>query len=151
MWVAWSGVYGIAANTGIAYWKASGIGVALEQNPIYDELGVARPNTAMAVLRRGVVRVTAADSGYANSAAYLNGMPMRPVSTGSGIVGQTGATGQGAVWQTAALASLSATANFTGAVGSLGGVATLVGAFSFGDVTANSVDIVLNPQQPFLA
>ena len=60
--MVWSGAYAIASNTGIAYNRASGIGIALENNPWVDELNVRRANTGLAVLTRGVVRVTGAVS-----------------------------------------------------------------------------------------
>ena len=51
-WVAASGYWGFAANSGFiatpAY-KTSGLGVALDQNPFYDELGVARAQSALPI------------------------------------------------------------------------------------------------------
>lgn len=40
-WLAYSGLWVVAANTGVAGWKASGVGIALSNNPYYDKRLVA--------------------------------------------------------------------------------------------------------------
>lgn len=140
-WVAFSGIWAIAANTGIAYYKNSGVGMALANNPQYDELGVPRVNTALPVLRRGIVRVTGM-SAVGDGSDILLGLAVKPITTGSGIVGLTGATGIGARWATAPLQGISA--NPTGAVAS--GVAVLVNIAAVG--ATGQWDIQLMPQRP---
>ncbi len=140
-WVAFSGLWGIAANSGIAYYKVSGVGVALANNPWYDELGVPRPNSALPVLRRGVIRASAAVSAAGDGSDWTLGSPVFPATTASGIVGQTGRTGMGPAWMTAALQKISA--NPTGALAS--GVGVLVGIEGG---STGKVDIVIMPQRP---
>lgn len=140
-WVAWSGIWIIAANTGISYYKVSGAGMALANNPQYDELGVPRPNTGLPVLRRGIVRVTGM-SAVGDGSDILLGLPVKPITTGSGIVGQTGATGIGSRWATAPLQQISG--NPTGALAS--GVGILVNIAAVGSTGQWDVQIV--PQRP---
>lgn len=140
-WVAWSGIWAIAANTGIAYYKVSGVGIALANNPQYDELGVPRANSALPVLRRGMARVTGM-SAVGDGSDILLGLPVKPITTGSGIVGQTGATGIGARWGTAPLQQISG--NPTGAVAS--GVGILVNVAAVG--STGQWDIQIAPQRP---
>jgi len=94
--VTWSGQYGIAAHDGVAGWKASGIGIALDRNPKYDEYGNKIVNTALIVCRYGLFRVSANFSGQP-----LMGVLAYPDMTGSGVNSPTGQTGLGAVWNTA--------------------------------------------------
>lgn len=145
-YVAFSGVYAVAANTGVAGWKTSGIGIALGNNPWYDELGVARVNTALPVLVRGIVRVTAT-SGVGDGSDFLLGLPVKPTTTASGIVGQTGATGIASIWMTAAFASVSAGTSYV--PGAQGGVARLVNVVKGG--STGQWDIMLMPQRPDFA
>lgn len=139
-WVQWSGGYVVGLNTQASpAYRLSGIGVALENNPWYDELGVARENSAMNILTHGVLRVSG------GTAASLTGAPgygaaVLPATTASGIVGQTGATGVGAIWQTAARQQISA--NPTGAVAS--GVGKLINIFKAGDITAAQWDVLFD-------
>lgn len=107
------------------------------------ELGVARANTALPILRRGVVRVTAT-SGVGDGSDFVLGLPVVPRTTGSGIVGQTGATGIGPIWNTAAFASVSAGTSYV--PGAQGGVATLINVVAGG--STGKWDVVLNPQSP---
>ena len=116
------------------------MGIALANNPIYDELGVARVNTALPVLVRGFVRVSGAISAAQDGTDLTLGMFMRPLTTASGIVGTTGNTGVGAIWDTAAMVRISS--NPTGALAS--GVATLVKFEKAGDVSANEVIIYVH-------
>lgn len=140
-WVAFSGIWAIAANTGIASYKNSGVGVALANNPTYDSQGVARIQTALPVLTRGIIRATGM-SAVGDGSDILLGLPVKPITTGSGIVGQTGATGIGARWATAPLQGISA--NPTGAVAS--GVGKLVGIAAVGPT--GQWDIQIIPQRP---
>lgn len=138
--VAFSGAYVIAVNTGVASYKVSGVGVALGNNPWGDNLNRQQINTAVPILTRGTIRASGAVSSLQDGSDILLGTPMRPITTGSGIVLTTGATGVGAVWDTAALVKISA--NPTGALAS--GVATLVRFLKAGDVSANEVEIYLH-------
>jgi hypothetical protein len=139
-WVQWSGgnLVGLGTQATPAY-RLSGAGVALANNPVYDDLGRAMTNSALPVLTHGVLRVSG------GSAASLTGAPglgaaIRPATTASGIVGQTGATGVGGVWVTAARQSISA--NPTGALAS--GVGKLINIFKAGDITAAQWDILFD-------
>lgn len=77
----------------------SGIGIALAQNPIFDDFGSGSANGKMPVGRRGIFRVSAVTGNYSA------GQFCFPVMTGSGIVGQTGRTGQAALWSATAVNS----------------------------------------------
>jgi len=94
-YMAFSGSAAIAVNTGVAYWKASGIGIALDSNPAYDWAGRPVVNSALLVARRGVFQVSAEFSGLASA-----GLLAYPATTGSGSF-VSGATGVGASWATA--------------------------------------------------
>ena len=67
------------------YLRASGIGIALANNPTYDELGVARVHTGLPVVRRGIVRVSAASASALGN--WPVAQPVYPATTSSGIVG----------------------------------------------------------------
>lgn len=95
-YMAFSGSAAIAVNTGVAYWKASGIGVALDSNPAYDWAGRAVVNSALLVATHGVFQVSAQVSGLVSA-----GLLAYPATTGSGSL-VSGATGVGAAWATAA-------------------------------------------------
>ncbi len=139
-WVQWSGGYVVGLNTQASpAYRLSAIGVALENNPWYDELGVARENSAMSILTHGVIRVSG------GSAASLTGAPglgaaAYPATTASGIVGTTGATGVAAIWLTAPRQAISG--NPTGAVAS--GVGKVVNIFKAGDITAAQWDVLFD-------
>lgn len=138
-WLAYSGQFVVATNAGhTAYWKASGAGIALESNPVYDPAGRAIPNTALLFGRQGVFRVSAASSGQ-----YNLGLGMYPVSTGSGVNAPTGNTGVGATWQTGAKLLMSGA---TGAGGS--GVVQVVEWFNVGNAGTGQVDVLLTPPRP---
>ena len=141
-WLCYSGQY-IAPTYagGLAYWKASGAGVALESNSAYDWAGRLVANTALRFVRQGVIRVSGAASGLIGlgNGAY-------PVSTGSGVAAPTGATGVGATWQTGAKLPLALTGN-TGAGGS--GVAPVVGVDMTKAVAGTGQwDVLLTPSRP---
>lgn len=142
-YVAFSGIWAIAANTGVAGWKTSGLGVALGNNPWYDELGVPRVNTALPVLVRGIVRVTGT-SAVGDGSDITLGIPVKPVTTGSGIVGLTGATGIGAIWTTAAFVAASGATSVAG--GTNGGVGRLVNVAKVG--STGQWDVQLLAQRP---
>ena len=110
---------------------------------MYDELGVPRVNTALPVLVRGVVRVTGS-SAVGDGTDILLGLPVRPTTTSSGIVGQTGATGIGPIWTTAAFASVSAGTSYV--PGAQGGVGRLINIASVG--STGQWDVLLIPQRP---
>ncbi len=138
-WVAWSANNIIPTNAGDkAFWKASGLGIALESNPVYDPAGRAISNTALLVGIAGSYRVSAAFSGQP---AY--GVGVYPVATGSGVNAPTGQTGVGATWQTGAKLSVS---GGTGAGGS--GVATVINWYNIGAAGTGQMDILLTPQRP---
>lgn len=101
-YVAFSGNYIAAVEDAQAYWKASGVGIALDANPAYDVFGRQIVNTALVVATRGVFRVTAAFSGQ-----VLLGNIAFPATTGSAVNAPSGVTGVGATWGTAAPAAVS--------------------------------------------
>lgn len=139
-WVQWSGGFVVGLNTQASpAYRLSGVGVALDNHPIYDELGRSMANTALPILTHGVLRVSG------GSAASLTGAPglgaaCYPATTASGIVGQTGATGLGGLWFTAARQQISG--NPTGAVAS--GVAKLIKISKAGDITGTTWDVMFD-------
>lgn len=139
-WLAYSGQY-IAPTYagGLAYWKASGAGVALESNSAYDNYGRLVANTALRFVREGVIRVSGAASGVVNL-----GLGAYPVSTGSAVGGVTGLTGVGATWQTGVKLPVS---GGTGAGGS--GVAMVVGVdMTKANAGTGQWDVLLVPPRP---
>jgi len=140
-WVAYSALWGVAAtdaHIGSPAYKVSGAGVALQNNPRYDDQGVAYNNSALQVATRGVFRFSGTVSGTA--ATVPMGAHAYPDTSASGIVGQTGATGVGPLWNTAPPQGISA--NPTGAIAS--GVGIVVGQPVGGDATALQLDIRVN-------
>lgn len=93
-YVAFSGQYGIAVHDGVSYWKASGIGIALDRSPAYDPAGRPVVNSALLVARRGTFVVSASFSGQPNL-----GVLAFPDMTGSGAL--SGSAGIAPVWGTA--------------------------------------------------
>lgn len=141
-YVAASSYWMGGANTGwiaAPAFKPSGVGIALDNSPFYDELGVSRSQSALPVATRGIFRVTAA-SGASSQFPIMS--PVVPLTTGSGIVGQTGATGIPAIWGTAPMQSISA--NPTGAIAS--GVGRLLKVIS--DGSTGQWDIILAMPRP---
>lgn len=126
------------ATIGSPAFKISALGVAMANNPTFDPLGRAVNNTAFAVLRRGVLRVTASGSGTARTIPI--GSYCYPASTASGIVGQTGATGVGVQWLTAP--AVIGSANPTGAIAS--GVAIVINHPVGGDSGVGQIDVLFN-------
>lgn len=133
-YVAWSGQYGIAVHDGVAYWKASGIGIALERNPVTDRAGRVVVNSALLVGRGGTYRVSAGFSGQPNL-----GVLAYPDMTGSGVNVPSGATGLGAVWNTATPVSVSGGT----AAAPVKGVAQVVGWEDTGPAGTGQLDITL--------
>jgi hypothetical protein len=139
-WLVYSGQY-IAPTYagGLAYWKASGAGVALESNSAYDWAGRLVANTALRFVREGVIRVSGAASGTVNL-----GLGAYPVSTGSGVAAPTGNTGVGATWQTGVKLPVS---GGTGAGGS--GVGYVVGVdMTKANAGTGQWDVLIVPPRP---
>ena len=101
-YVSWSGNYIIATHTGVASWKASGVGIACTRNPARDWAGRFVINSAVVVATRGTFAVSAAFSGKP-----LFGVLAGPVTTGSGVMAASGVTGLGSTWNTAAPVAVS--------------------------------------------
>ena len=131
-WMQYSGgtLVGFGTQASPAF-RTSGVGVALDHNPKYDELGRAINNSALPILTHGILLVSGGSAASITGAPAL-GNAVRPATTASGIVGQTGATGLGAIWVTAPRQQISA--NPTGAVAS--GVGRLIEIRVVGDITA---------------
>ncbi len=138
-----SAVVGGESSLGGQNLRASGLGIALANNPTYDELGVAKVNTALPIATRGVFRVSAI-SGSAAGGLWPIGQPVFPCTTGSGIVGETGKTGVGVIWATAAI--VVDTTAWSAARAFYSGVAKVVKVHSVGIEGAGQMDIELFPQ-----
>ena len=135
-WLAFSGQSVVPSYSGgTAYWKASGAGVALESSPVYDQAGRTAINTGLLIARRGMFRVSGAQSG-----SPTLGLGAFPFSTGSGVAAPIGATGLGATWS--AVAGVTISANPTGQVAST--VATIVGTFNPGQTAQLDIIFDLN-------
>jgi hypothetical protein len=134
-WVILSGSGIAAAEDAQAYFKVSGLGIAMDRNPAVDWAGRSVVNSALVVATRGVFRVSAAFSGE-----VLNGVLAYPVTTGSAVNAPTGLTGVAATWQTAAPVRISA--NPTGAP-SLG-LAQVINSYpELGPAGTGQMDILL--------
>lgn len=142
-WVQYSGGYVVGWGTqATPAYRYSGVGIALDNNPKYDPLGRAVENSALPILTHGVIRVSA-------SAASLTGLPslgagMAPLSTASGIVGQTGATGLGAVWGHVAAIGVTATGTVVAS-----GVGKVINIVTAGNWTAAQVDVLFDARLNF--
>lgn len=101
-YVSFSAQYGHATHDGVAWFKASGLGIALDRNPAYDWAGRQVVNSALLVQTHGVFHVSANFSGNP-----LLGVLAYPDMTGSGVNAPSGNTGIGAVWNTGAPVSVS--------------------------------------------
>jgi hypothetical protein len=134
-WVVLSGSGIAAAEDAQAWMKASGLGVAMDANPVYDNAGRCVVNSALTVATRGVFRVSAGFSGK-----VLNGVLAYPITTGSGVNAPSGATGVASTWQTAAPRQISA--NPTGVV-SLGLAQVLASYPELGLAGTGQMDILL--------
>lgn len=134
-WVILSGSGIAAAEDAQAYFKVSGLGIALDRNPAYDNAGRAVVNSGLIVATRGIFRVSASFSGE-----VLNGVLAYPVTTGSAVNAPTGLTGLGATWNTAAPVQISA--NPTG--GPSRGVAQVIASYpELGAAGTGQMDILL--------
>jgi len=137
-WVFYSGHRVLAGYAGLAstaYDRASGAGVALESNPVYDQAGRTAINTGLKILVQGIMRVSGAQSGSATL-----GLLAYPVSTGSGLAAPTGATGLAATWT--AVAPVAISSNPTGQIAPAR--AKIIGVNMAGGQTAQ-LDILLAP------
>ena len=134
-WVILSGSGIAAAEDAQAYFKVSGLGIALDRNPAYDNAGRAVVNSGLLVSTRGIFRVSASFSGK-----VLQGVLAYPVSTGSAVNAPTGLTGVAATWNSAAPVQISA--NPTG--GPSLGVAQILRSFpELGLAGTGQMDILL--------
>lgn len=133
-YLAWSGQCVIAVNTGVAYWKASGAGIAMDRSPIIDWAGRSGPNTALIVATRGVFRVSAHFSGQPNL-----GTLVAPFTTGSGVNAASGTTGIGSRWNTATPVSVSGAT----AAAPVLGIAQVIGWYNSGPAGTGQLDIRL--------
>lgn len=134
-WVVLSGTGIAAAEDAQAYFKSSGLGIALDRNPAYDWAGRAVVNSGLLVATRGVFRVSAAFSGR-----VLNGVHAYPVTTGSGVNAPTGLTGLAATWQTGVPRQISA--NPTGAPAL--GVAQVIASYpELGPAGTGQMDVLI--------
>lgn len=95
-WLSYSGLYVVPTHDGVAWFKASAAGMAVDRNPTYDFRGIAINNSALIHAKRGKFRVSASFSGQPNL-----GVLVFPDMTGSGVNAPSGNTGLGAVWGTA--------------------------------------------------
>lgn len=138
-WVAFSGQYIIASEDADAFWKASGLGIALDANPVYDQFGRIQINSGIVVMTRGIIRVSAAFSGQPNL-----GVIARPATTGSGLTAPSGVTGQGATWQTAAPSTVSG-----GTAANAGnGVGRVIAWYNSGLAGTGQMDVLLPGSRP---
>lgn len=134
-WVYWRGTASaLAGSANAAMNKASGVGIALDRNPAYDNAGRAVVNSALIVARYGLFRVSANFSGIP-----ANGVVAAPDTTGSAVNAASGQTGLGATWQTAAPVSVSAG---TGAA-PVWGVGQVVGWYNSGPAGTGQLDVAV--------
>lgn len=101
-YLSFSGNWVHATHDGVAWFKASGAGIAVDRNPKYDRFGGQENNGSLVYARFGKFRVSANFSGRPNV-----GVLAFPDMTGSGVNSPSGATGLGAVWNTALPVSVS--------------------------------------------
>lgn len=134
-WVILSGSGIAAAEDAQAYFKVSGLGIAMDRNPAVDWAGRSVVNSALVVTTRGIFRVSAAFSGQ-----VLNGVHAYPATTGSGVNVSTGVTGVAATWLTGVPRSISG--NPTGALAL--GVAQVIASYpTLGPAGTGQMDILL--------
>lgn len=130
--VSYSGQHAIASHDGIAFYKASGIGIALERNPAFDWAGRQVVNSALLVCTEGQYRVSANFSGQ-----VALGVLAFPDFTGSAVNAPSGVTGLGAVWNTALPVSVSGGT----AAAPVDGVAVVIRWFNSGPAGTGQMDI----------
>lgn len=136
-YVSWSGQYLIATHDGVAFFKASGVGIAMDRNPAYDWAGRQVVNSALLVATRGVFRVSASFSGNP-----LLGVNAFPDMTGSAVNAPSGVTGLGAVWGTGAPVNVSGAT----AAAPPKGVAQVIGWYNSGPAGTGQMDIRVWPR-----
>jgi len=135
-YVAYSGSCVVAAPTALAYWKISGLGIALDRNPAYDAAGRQVVNSGILVATRGQFRVSAAHSGQVN-----HGVLAAMKTSGSAVNAASGVTGIGGTWITATPQTVSG-----GTAGVVVGVAQVVGWYNSGPAGTGQIDIRLWPR-----
>ncbi len=143
-WVGASSYWVGGTNTGwiaTPAFRTSGMGIALDNSPVYDSQGNARAQSALAIATRGIFRVTAMSGASAEFPVWT---PVVPRTSASGIVGQTGATGIAGIWGTAPMQGISA--NPTGAIAS--GVGRILKVIS--DGSTGQWDIVIDRAATYL-
>lgn len=133
-YVAFSGQYIIATHDGDAFWKASGVGKALERNPARDWAGRQVVNSGLMVARYGKFRVSASFSGQPNL-----GVLAFPDTTGSAVNHPSGTTGLASTWGTATPVTVSGGT----AAAPVEGVAQVVSWYNSGPGGTGQMDIVL--------
>lgn len=133
-YVAFSGQYIIGANDSLAYWKASGVGIALDRNPAYDWAGRQVVNSALMVARHGEFRVSASFSGQPDL-----GVVAFPDTTGSAVNHPSGTTGVGSTWNTGTPVTVSGGT----AAAPVKGVAQVVRWYNSGPAGTGQLDIML--------
>ena len=139
-WVVLSGSGVAAAEDAQGWMKASGLGVAMDRNPAYDNAGRQVVNSALLVATRGVFCVSGSFSGK-----VLVGNLAYPVTTGSAVNGPSGITGVAATWNTAAPTRISA--NPTGAPSQ--GLAQVIASYpELGPAGTGQMDILLRSNLP---
>ena len=136
-YVAFSGSCVVAAPTALSYWKASGVGVALDRNPAYDNAGRTVVNSGVLVAKHGQFRVSAAFSGQP-ALGVLAAMD----TSGSGVNAPSGQTGLGGTWTTASPVTVSGAT----AAAPVVGVAQVVGWYNSGPAGTGQLDIQLWPR-----
>lgn len=137
-WVIFSGSGVAAAEDAVAYYKASGAGIAMDRNPTTDAAGRTVVNSALLIATRGIFRVSASFSGRP-----LLGVLAYPVTTGSGVNAPTGLTGVAATWNTGAPAAVSGGT----AVAFVSGVAQVIASYpSLGPAGTGQLDIRVWPR-----
>jgi hypothetical protein len=134
-YMGWNGRGAIPMTAGQAGYPYSGIGIMLDQNPVWvgpdqsaSALGKAR------IATRGIFRVTG--TGEVSAGQYA-----APIDNGSGIVGQTGLTGKGALWSaitTVPTLASAVTARIFSASGNAVNVVTGTAAYERYTITPNS-------------
>jgi hypothetical protein len=134
--VIWSGFYAITTGMGAAGAgaKASAVGILMDRNPGYDWAGRQAINSAVLVMRFGVVRVSASFSGRP-----LLGVLAYPTNTGSGVNAPSGQTGLGATWNTAAPASVSGGT----AAAPVPAIGQMINWFDSGPAGTGQMDVVI--------
>lgn len=139
-YVSYSGHRVFASNSGFsAFWKASGLGVALECSPVYDQAGRTAINTGLKVLTQGIIRVSGGTSGSGTL-----GLGAFPIATGSGVAAPTGLTGIGALWS-----GINPVIASGATAGEASPVAKIIGVNMAGGQTAQ-FDLLLLPVRPDL-